>query len=194
MLWQVGEWFCALQNPEEGKFPLRTAMPSPVMRLWPSSSRICHWSYWPLILGSWQGWIWFCPRLLILLGGHLTSPVYVWTGHPMQHMCCIGCLYPSGYYTALVSCCILGYAPSYFCDLCRPASDAVTRWMLHSGRNCELMVPQVHLAIIQCRGFLVLGPSIWKDLPLEQRLFSTSLSSFSSLVVAGLSALLSSFL
>src|SRR5688572_7563929 len=63
--------------------------------------------------------------------------------------------------------------------------------------------PHKYLAISQRRRFSVVGPSIWNDLPVDLRSllavrpaakgFTSLLSSF-SLVVAGLGALLSSFL
>ena len=63
------------------------------------------------------------------------------------------------------------------------------------------LVPWAHLAITQRRAFLVVGPSIWNDLPLKlyslivsRSQSSTSPSSLFSLVVAGPGALLSSFL
>ena len=65
----------------------------------------------------------------------------------------------------------------------------------------ELLVQRARLAIKQRRAFLVVGPSIWNDLPLKLRSllvshpvgFYKSLNRF-SLVVAGPGALLSSFL
>ena len=65
---------------------------------------------------------------------------------------------------ALVSRCILGCAPSYLSDLCRPVSDAVARRALRSATTGQLLVA------MKRRAFSVAGPSIWNDLPSELRL------------------------
>src|ERR1700733_7531490 len=112
----------------------------------------------------------FCERLLGLLGGCLSSLLYL-------HICvmsCIGSLSLSGYLTALiaalVSRCILGSAPSYLRSLCRPVSDVAARRVLRSATRGELLVPRARLATAQRRAFSIVGPSIWNDLPHELRL------------------------
>ena len=71
---------------------------------------------------------------------------------------------------ALVSRCILGCAPSYLRDLCRPVSDVVARRALRSATTGQLLVPRARLTARQRRAFSVAGPSIWNDLPSELRL------------------------
>jgi hypothetical protein len=71
---------------------------------------------------------------------------------------------------ALVSRCIVGCAPSYLRDLCRPVSDVVARRALRSATTGQLLVPRARLAARQRRAFSIAGPSIWNDLPSELRL------------------------
>ena len=71
---------------------------------------------------------------------------------------------------ALVSRCIVGCAPSYLRDLCRPVSDVVARRALRSATTEQLLVPRARLAARQRRAFSIAGPSIWNDLPSELRL------------------------
>jgi len=71
---------------------------------------------------------------------------------------------------ALVSRCIIGCAPSYLRDLCRPVSDVVARRALRSAVTGQLLVPRARLTARQRRAFSVAGPSIWNDLPSELRL------------------------
>src|SRR5688572_7825368 len=66
---------------------------------------------------------------------------------------------------ALVSRCILGCAPSYLSDLCRPVSDVVARRALRSATTGQLLVPRPRLAAMQRRAFSVASLSIWNDLP-----------------------------
>ena len=70
---------------------------------------------------------------------------------------------------AMVSRCVLGFAPSYLRDLCRPVSDVAARRVLPSATRGELLVPRARLATRQRRAFSVVGPSIWNDLPPELR-------------------------
>ena len=70
---------------------------------------------------------------------------------------------------AMVSRCVLGCAPYYLRDLCRPVSDVAARRALRSTTRGELIVPRARLAIKQRRAFSVVGPSIWNDLPLKLR-------------------------
>lgn len=87
---------------------------------------------------------------------------------------------------SLVSRCLLGCAPSYLCDLCRPVSDVVARRALRSSTRGELLVPRARSSLRQRRAFSVVGPSTWNGLPLELRLlylnnlpaFHKSLKSF----------------
>ena len=71
--------------------------------------------------------------------------------------------------SAMVSRCVLGCAPSYLRDLCRPVADVAARRVLRSATKGMLLVPRARLAIGQRRPFSVVGPSIWNELPLELR-------------------------
>jgi hypothetical protein len=71
---------------------------------------------------------------------------------------------------ALVWRCLLGCAPSYLCELCRPVSVVVARRNLRSSARGELLVPRARSSIRQNRAFSVVGPSTWNGLPLELRL------------------------
>jgi hypothetical protein len=71
---------------------------------------------------------------------------------------------------AVVSRCVLGCAPSYLRDLCRPVSDVVARRALRSVTTGQLLVPRARLTARQRRAFSVVGPSIWNGLPSELRL------------------------
>ena len=50
---------------------------------------------------------------------------------------------------ALVSRCILGCAPSYLCDLCRPVSDVVAHRALCSATMGQLLIPRARLTAMQ---------------------------------------------
>src|SRR6218665_276285 len=51
--------------------------------------------------------------------------------------------------TAMVSRCVLHFAPSYLCDLCCPVSVLAARRVLHSAARGDLLVSQACLAIMQ---------------------------------------------
>src|SRR6218665_2870836 len=73
--------------------------------------------------------------------------------------------------------CILGFAPAYFRDLCRPTTG--TRGHRSSLRSSEqrlLFVPFARTSTTQARAFSVVGPSVWNGLPLSQRLLPRILS------------------
>src|SRR6218665_2044662 len=149
------------------------------------------------VLVPWLGWTEFCVRLPVLLGG---CPSFL-PSLPTCVMYSIGCLYLSGYITAMVSRCVLGCAPSYLRVLCCPVSVLTARRVLRSAARGEFLVPGARLAIMQRRAFLIVGPSAWNDLPFELRCvlmahpskFYISLKSF-FFVQAGLGAPLSSSL
>src|SRR6218665_2296494 len=78
---------------------------------------------------------------------------------------------------------ITGCAPAYWTDLCRPASDLASRQALRSLARGELLVPRASSALKQRRGFSVIGPSTWNELPLTLRLPpQNNLSSFCKLL------------
>src|SRR6218665_2533682 len=71
---------------------------------------------------------------------------------------------------AMVLRCILGLAPAYLQDLCRPTPGTRGRSSLLSSEQGLLFVPFARTSTIQAREFSVVGPSVWNGLPLAQRL------------------------
>ena len=102
---------------------------------------------------------------------------------------------------SLVWRCLLGCAPTYLVELCRPVSVVLARRALRSASSGKLLVPRVETSTCQRRAFSVVGPSVWNSLPLQVRLlprvdssvFYKLLKTFCFTVV-GLGALLSGFL
>src|SRR6218665_1581104 len=74
---------------------------------------------------------------------------------------------PKEWKQQLVSCCVLGCAPSYLRVLCCPVSVLAARRVLRSAARGEFLVPRARLAIMQRRAFSIVGPSAWNDLPFE---------------------------
>src|SRR6218665_2734094 len=66
--------------------------------------------------------------------------------------------------------CLLGSAPSYLCELCRPVSGLPGRRALRSPATVQLLVPRAKTATRQRRAFSIVGPSTWNGLPLEIRI------------------------
>ena len=101
---------------------------------------------------------------------------------------------------AVLSRCVLGCAPAYLRDLCRPVYDDAARRALRSTTRGELLIPRARLAIKQRRAFSVVVLPSGNDLPLKLRSLLVShpagfykSSSLFSLFVFGTGALLSSF-
>src|SRR6218665_3396668 len=65
----------------------------------------------------------------------------------------------------LVRHCLLGIAPVYLQELCRPLSTLVGRQALRSSSGGKLLVPSVNTSTMQRCAFSVVAPSIWNSLP-----------------------------
>src|SRR6218665_1990596 len=94
---------------------------------------------------------------------------------------------------------LIGQAPAYLTDLCRPSLSARSTRRLRSAEQGLLHVPFARTSIMQSRAFSVVGPLVWNGLPLALRhsLEYSPRNSFSTLkqhysAVLGLGALLSS--
>src|SRR6218665_1782369 len=66
--------------------------------------------------------------------------------------------------------CLIGSAPGYLCELCRPVSGLPGRRALRSSATGQLLVPRAKTATRQRRAFSIVGPSTWMGLPLEIRI------------------------
>jgi hypothetical protein len=65
---------------------------------------------------------------------------------------------------------LLGCAPVYLCQLCRPVTDIAGRRALRSSSSGQLLVPSSSTATRQSRAFSVVAPTLWNGLPLSLRL------------------------
>ena len=98
--------------------------------------------------------------------------------------------------------CLLGSAPGYLCERCRPVSGLPGWRALRSSVTGQLLVPRAKTSTRQRRAFSIVGPSTWNGgLPLEIRLLpKNNESAFCRLLrliciaVVGLGAPLSRFL
>src|SRR6218665_859020 len=72
--------------------------------------------------------------------------------------------------------CILGLAPAYLRDLCRPTPGTRGCRSLPSSEEGLFFVPFARTSTTQARAFSVVGPSVWNGLPLSQRLLPRILS------------------
>ena len=70
---------------------------------------------------------------------------------------------------ALVRHCIVGAAPEYLTELCRPVSSSSGRQSLRSVSRGDLVVPRFRLRRSGYRAFAVSGPHVWNSLPTEIR-------------------------
>src|SRR6218665_1793725 len=103
----------------------------------------------------------------------------------------------------LVRRCLLGSAPGYLCELCRPVSGLPGRRARRSSVTGQLLVPRAKTSATcrQRRTFSIVGPSTWNELPLEIRLLPKKMKvrfagclRLICIAVAGLWAPLSRFL
>ena len=67
----------------------------------------------------------------------------------------------------LVQHCIVGAAPEYLTELCRPVSSSSGRQSLRSASRGDLIVPRFQLQRSGYRAFAVSGPHVWNSLPTE---------------------------
>ena len=65
----------------------------------------------------------------------------------------------------LVRHCIVGAAPEYLTELCRPVSSSSGRQCLRSASRGDLIVPRFRLRRSGYRAFAVSGPHAWNSLP-----------------------------
>ena len=77
----------------------------------------------------------------------------------------------------LVRHCIVGAAPEYLTELCRPVSSSSGRQSLRSASRGELIVPRFRSGY---RAFAVSGPHVWNSLPTEIRQSCNNLLQFKS--------------
>ena len=63
--------------------------------------------------------------------------------------------------------CIIGAAPEYLTELCRPVSSSSGRQSLRSASRGDLIVPRFRLRRSGFRAFAVSGPHVWNSLPTE---------------------------
>src|SRR6218665_363687 len=87
---------------------------------------------------------------------------------------------------SLVWRCLVGIAPVYLRELCCPTLSAMSSRSLRSSQPGFLLVPIARTSTKQIRAFSVVGPSTWKGLPSELRIFNrtTSPAFFSHLKTA----------
>ena len=64
---------------------------------------------------------------------------------------------------------IVGAAPQYLSELCRPVSSSSGRQSLCSASRGDLIVPRYRLRRSGYRAFAVSGPHVWNSLPTEIR-------------------------
>src|SRR6218665_1718136 len=64
---------------------------------------------------------------------------------------------------------LIGQAPAYLIDFCRPSLSARSTRHLPSAEQGLLHVPFARTSIMQSRGFSVVGPLVWNGLPLALR-------------------------
>ena len=69
----------------------------------------------------------------------------------------------------LVRHCMVGAAPEYLMELCRPVSSAAGRKSLRSASRGDLVIPHFRLRTFGYRAFAVSGPQLWNSLPLDVR-------------------------
>ena len=75
----------------------------------------------------------------------------------------------------LVRHCIVGAAPEYMIELCRPVSSFSGRQSLRSASRGDLVVPRFRLQRSGYRAFAVSGPRMWNSLPTEISQLSNNL-------------------
>ena len=69
----------------------------------------------------------------------------------------------------LVRHCLVGAAPEYLMDLCRPVSSATGRQSLRSASTGDLIIPCFRLRTFGFQAFANSGPQLWNWLPLDIR-------------------------
>ena len=80
----------------------------------------------------------------------------------------------------LVRHCIVGAAPEYLTELCRPVSSSSGQQSLRSASRGDFIVPRFRLRRSGYRAFAVSGPHVWNSLPTEIRQSCNNLLQFKS--------------
>ena len=70
---------------------------------------------------------------------------------------------------------LVGAAPEYLMELCRPVGSAVGRQCLQSAARGDLVVPRFRLPTFGHQAFAISGPQIWNSLPLKIRQYRENL-------------------
>ena len=78
----------------------------------------------------------------------------------------------------LVRHCLVGAAPEYLIELCRPVSSAAGRQSLRSASRGDLIIPRFRLRTFGFRAFAISGPQLWNSLPLDVRQSRDNLMQF----------------
>jgi hypothetical protein len=78
----------------------------------------------------------------------------------------------------LVRHCLVGAAPEYLMELCRPVSSAAGRQSLRSASRGDLIIPRFRLRTFGFRAFAISGPQLWNSLPLDVRQSRDNLMQF----------------
>src|SRR6218665_2611710 len=71
---------------------------------------------------------------------------------------------------------LIGHAPAYLTDLCRPFLSARSTRHLRSAEQGLLHVPFARTSTMQSWAFSVVGPLVWNGLPLALRSLPRGLS------------------
>ena len=78
----------------------------------------------------------------------------------------------------LVRHCLIGAAPEYLMELCRPVSSRAGRQSLRSASRGDLIIPRFRLRTFGFRAFAISGPQPWNSLPLDVRQSRDNLMQF----------------
>ena len=73
---------------------------------------------------------------------------------------------------------LVGAAPEYLMELCRPVSSAAGRQSLRSASRGDLIIPRFRLRTFGFRAFAISGPQLCNSLPLDVRRFRDNLMLF----------------
>ena len=65
--------------------------------------------------------------------------------------------------------CLVGQAPEYLTELCRPINEVPARRNLRSAAQVQLLVPRFRKERTGRRGFSISSPQLWNLLPVDIR-------------------------
>ena len=66
--------------------------------------------------------------------------------------------------------CLVGQAPEYLAELCRPINEVPARCNLRSAAQVQLLVPRFRKERTGRRGFSISSPQLWNSLPVDIRI------------------------